>query len=104
MDSEIFLAWFTEHFLPFTADLRSEKTPVVLVLDNFSGHVHPTTLKMARENNVIMVEEEEEEEQDGEEDEEGEVQEEGEGGARHHEPPTDRRHLAMPVPQPLTAP
>eukprot|EP00873_Tetraselmis_striata_P006199 jgi/Tetstr1/426463/TSEL_016764.t1 len=55
MDSEIFLAWFTEYFLPFTADRRSEKTPVILVLDNFSGHVHPATLKMARENNVIMV-------------------------------------------------
>eukprot|EP00873_Tetraselmis_striata_P041716 jgi/Tetstr1/461980/TSEL_007053.t1 len=55
MDSEIFLAWFTEYFLPFTADRRSEKTPVILVLDNFSRHVHPATLKMARENNVIMV-------------------------------------------------
>eukprot|EP00873_Tetraselmis_striata_P038905 jgi/Tetstr1/459169/TSEL_004615.t1 len=51
-----------------------------------------------------MQVEEEEEEQDDEEDEEDEVQEEGEGGAGHHEPPTDRRCLAMPVPQPPTAP
>lgn len=55
MDSEIFLAWFTEKFLPFTSDRRSAKTPVILILDNFSGHVHPATLRVARENNVIMV-------------------------------------------------
>eukprot|EP00873_Tetraselmis_striata_P043087 jgi/Tetstr1/463351/TSEL_008274.t1 len=51
----------------------------------------------------MQVEEEEEEQDDGE-DEEDEVQEEGEGGAGHHEPPTDRRCLAMPVPHPPTAP
>eukprot|EP00873_Tetraselmis_striata_P007609 jgi/Tetstr1/427873/TSEL_017950.t1 len=51
-----------------------------------------------------MQVEEEEEEQDDEEDEEDEVQEEGEGGTGHHEPPTDRQCLAMPVPQPPTAP
>lgn len=55
MDSEIFLTWFEEKFLPFTAARRSPTTPVVLILDNFSGHVHPATLKLARDNDVIMV-------------------------------------------------
>eukprot|EP00873_Tetraselmis_striata_P018592 jgi/Tetstr1/438856/TSEL_027365.t1 len=52
----------------------------------------------------MQVEEEEGEKQDDEEDEEDEVQGEGEGGVGHHEPATDRRCLATPVPQPLTAP
>lgn len=55
MDSDIFLAWFEEKFLPFTASRRSKETPVVLILDNFSGHVHPATLETARNNNIIMV-------------------------------------------------
>jgi hypothetical protein len=55
MDSQFFLTWFQEYVLPFTADRRSEASPVILILDNFSGHVHPTTLRVANENNVIMV-------------------------------------------------
>lgn len=55
MDSEIFLTWFEEYFLPFTANRRSPEAPVVLILDNFSGHVHPSTLQLAMDNDVIMV-------------------------------------------------
>jgi L-ascorbate metabolism protein UlaG (beta-lactamase superfamily) len=55
MGSQIFLTWFQEHFLPFTANRRSEASHAILILDNFSGHVHPTTLRAAKENNVIMV-------------------------------------------------
>ena len=55
MDNEIFLTWFEECFLPFTASRRTAMTPMVLVLDNFNGHVHPATLRTAKENNVIMV-------------------------------------------------
>lgn len=55
MDTVIFLTWFQEKFLPFTADRRSAVTPVILVLDNFSGHVHPEVLQKAKDNHVIMV-------------------------------------------------
>ena len=33
MDSQFFLTWFQEYFLPFTADRRSEASPVILILD-----------------------------------------------------------------------
>mmetsp|Transcript_18418 Transcript_18418/g.51618 ORF Transcript_18418/g.51618 Transcript_18418/m.51618 type:complete len:140 (+) Transcript_18418:89-508(+) len=36
--------WFEEKFLPFTASRRSPTAPVILILDNLSGHVHPATL------------------------------------------------------------
>ncbi len=55
MDSEIFLTWFEEYFLPFTAGRRTNKTPIILLLDNFSGHVHPSTLNIAKESHVVMV-------------------------------------------------
>jgi hypothetical protein len=55
MDSMIFLTWFQEYFLPFTANRRSKTSPVILILDNFSGHVHPATLRVASDNDVIMV-------------------------------------------------
>jgi hypothetical protein len=55
MDTHIFLTWFEEKFLPFTASRRSAATPVILILDNFSGHVHPSTLQVAKDNHVIMV-------------------------------------------------
>ena len=55
MDSEIFLTWFQEKFLPFTAARRSASTPVVLILDNFSGHVHPEVVETAAQHHVVMV-------------------------------------------------
>jgi len=47
--------WFEEKFLPFTASRRSPTAPVILILDNLSGHVHPATLQNAKDNNVVMV-------------------------------------------------
>ena len=55
MDSQILLTWFQEYFLPFTVDRRSEASSGILIVNNFSGHVHPTTLRYAKENNVIMA-------------------------------------------------
>ena len=55
MDGLIFLTWFQEKFLPYTASRRSASTPMILILDNFSGHVHPATLQMAKDNHVIMI-------------------------------------------------
>mmetsp|Transcript_18423 Transcript_18423/g.51632 ORF Transcript_18423/g.51632 Transcript_18423/m.51632 type:complete len:191 (-) Transcript_18423:38-610(-) len=47
--------WFEENFLPITGSRRSATTPVILILDNFNGHVHPATLQNAKDNNVVMV-------------------------------------------------
>eukprot|EP00951_Prasinocladus_malaysianus_P036509 scaffold385137_cov38-Prasinocladus_malaysianus.AAC.1 len=55
MTTEIFKQWFESQFLMYTADRRSESTPMLLVLDNFSGHVHPDVLDVAAENNVILI-------------------------------------------------
>ena len=55
MTHMIFLTWFEEYFLPFIADRRSVEAPVILIYDNFSGHVHPTTLDLAADNDVIMI-------------------------------------------------
>ena len=55
MDSEIFLTWFVEKFLPFTAARRSATAPVILILDNFYGHVHPDVLQVSSNNDVIML-------------------------------------------------
>ena len=55
MDSYTFLTLFQKYFLPFTVDRYSEVTLVILILDIFSRHVHPTTLRVAKEKNVIMI-------------------------------------------------
>eukprot|EP00873_Tetraselmis_striata_P000195 jgi/Tetstr1/420459/TSEL_011572.t1 len=55
MDTAIFKAWFEDCFLPWTEDRRSADTPVFLILDNFSGHVHQAVLQLARQHHVIMI-------------------------------------------------
>ena len=59
MDSLIFLSWFEEYFVPWVYNKRSHKPtatrPVILILDNFSGHVHPTVLRVAQKYHIIML-------------------------------------------------
>lgn len=50
----LFKTWFEERFLPYTASRRSPESPVVLILDNVVGHVHPSILRLAQQN-VIMI-------------------------------------------------
>lgn len=48
MTSDIFLKWFTGTFLPETAHLRTEMTPVVLLVDGFKAHVTDAFVEKAR--------------------------------------------------------
>lgn len=55
MTNEIFGHWLDDVFLPETANLRTEETPVVLILDGFRAHEYLPTLKRAEANHVIIV-------------------------------------------------
>eukprot|EP00198_Chlamydomonas_reinhardtii_P009107 XP_001698444.1 predicted protein [Chlamydomonas reinhardtii] len=54
MNNVIFLRWFQQKFLPYTAVLRADKF-VILVLDNFAAHVHVDVLDLAAANRVHVI-------------------------------------------------
>jgi hypothetical protein len=55
MDTQIFLIWFEEKVLPFTARRCFAATHVILILDSFSCHVHSFILHVARDSHIIKV-------------------------------------------------
>ena len=50
IDSEIFDAWFHNHFLTYTPASR----PLLLLLDGPSSHYNPATIRRAAEEKVIL--------------------------------------------------
>ena len=50
IDSELFDAWFQNHFLSYAPASR----PLVLILDGHSSHFNPATLRRAAEEDIIM--------------------------------------------------
>lgn len=54
MTSDTFHSWMVDVFIPYTADQRKEGK-VLLLLDNFSGHLDIRTLEAAHEAGVCMV-------------------------------------------------
>jgi hypothetical protein len=50
IDSELFDAWFQNHFLSYAPASR----PLLLILDGHSSHFNPATLRRAAEEKVIM--------------------------------------------------
>lgn len=55
MTSELFKKYISDVFLPYTAGLRTAATPVILILDNFSGHLEPSMLNLAAEHHVHLL-------------------------------------------------
>lgn len=55
MCDEIWRAWFNTTFLPFTAAIRTEETPVVLRVDGFKAHVTPAFVAYAKEHHVEVL-------------------------------------------------
>ena len=51
MDSELFVLWFKDIFLPHCG----AKRPVLLVMDNHDTHCTLEVLKLAKENNVTLL-------------------------------------------------
>ena len=50
MDRELFLDWFTQHFLMHAPSAR----PLILLMDGHSSHYDPTTISIAAEEKVIL--------------------------------------------------
>ena len=50
VDSELFDAWFQNHFLAYSPASR----PLLLILDGHSSHFNPATLRRAAEEEIIM--------------------------------------------------
>ena len=50
MDTELFLGWFEEHFLPSAPKVR----PLLLIMDGHSTHYNSTTIRRAQEENVFL--------------------------------------------------
>ena len=50
MDSEIFLNWFTHHFLVHSPSSR----PILLVLDDHSTHYNPSFVRRAAEEMIVF--------------------------------------------------
>ncbi|KAK3095358.1 hypothetical protein FSP39_013674 [Pinctada imbricata] len=51
INTEIFIEWFTELFLPSVG----HKRPVLLLLDNLSSHWNPNFIDLAKENNIDLL-------------------------------------------------
>ena len=51
INSELFEAWMSEHFLKHAVSAR----PLLLVLDGHSTHYQPQVLRLAKENDVVML-------------------------------------------------
>ena len=51
VNSELFEAWLSEHFLQHAVSAR----PLLLLLDGHSTHYQPQLLRVAKENDVIML-------------------------------------------------
>ena len=51
INSELFQAWLSEHFLQHAVSAR----PLLLLLDGHSTHYQPQLLRLAKENDVIML-------------------------------------------------
>ena len=50
MDQELFKHWFQDHFLKYTLPTR----PLLLLMDGHSSHYEPSSVELAKNNDVIL--------------------------------------------------
>jgi len=53
MDSELFLSWFRDHFIP-SINERKVRKPVVLFVDGHTSHINLEVAKLSREENIVL--------------------------------------------------
>ncbi|XP_063953424.1 tigger transposable element-derived protein 1-like [Lytechinus pictus] len=53
-NSELFLKFMKEHFLPYINGRRAAGEPVMLIYDGHKSHVSVPVLQMARANNIVL--------------------------------------------------